>query len=56
MINEKITCTGNSIEDVLQKMLTGKDYELISIYYGDALTEDKAQNLAGYIEGLGGFE
>lgn len=56
LINEKITCTGNSIEDALQKMLTGKDYELISIYYGDTLKEDEAQKYAEYIEGLGDFE
>ncbi|MBQ0067682.1 MAG: DAK2 domain-containing protein [Phascolarctobacterium sp.] len=56
LINEKIICTGGSIKDVLAKMLKDKDYELISIYYGDALDKAAAQNLAQYIETLGDFE
>lgn len=56
LVNEKIVCTGDSIKDVLAKMLKGKDYELITMYYGDRLQEDEAGELAEYIEGLGDFE
>lgn len=56
LVNEKIVCTGNSIEDVLGKMLKDKDYELITMYYGDKLQETEAGKLAEYIEGLGDFE
>jgi len=56
LVNEKIVCTGNSIEDVLAKMLNGKDYELITMFYGDELQKTDADKLAEYIEKLCGFE
>lgn len=56
LINDKIVCTGGSIEDVLAKMLQDKDYELISMYYGQDLTKDEAEELAEKIEDMGDFE
>lgn len=56
LINEKIVCTGKNMQDVLTKMLTDKDFELISIYYGNELKKDEAEKIAAHIETLGDFE
>lgn len=56
LVNDKIVCTGAGIEEVLDKMLKGKDYELVSLYYGDQLDEGQANLLAAHIEELGDFE
>lgn len=50
LLNDKIVCIGNSIQDVLVKLLDGGDYELISIYYGEGLDEAGAQELAEKLE------
>lgn len=46
IINDKIVCTGSSVEDVLEKMLQDGDYELISVFYGSELNKDQAEALA----------
>ena len=43
---------GCSMEEVLQKMLTDGDYELISLYYGTDVTEEQAEKLAAEVEEL----
>ena len=50
LLNDKIVCIGNSIQDVLVKLLDGGDYELISMYYGEGLDEAGAQELAEKLE------
>ena len=52
LINDKIVCTGGSIEKVLEKMLEGGDYELISMYYGSDMNTAAATELADYISSL----
>lgn len=49
IINDKIVCTGSSIEDVLKNMLQDGDYELISIFYGSELVQEQAEELADKI-------
>lgn len=50
LLNDKIVCLGDSIKDVLAKLLEGGDYELISMYYGEGLDEEGAQELAEELE------
>ena len=52
ILNDKIVCNGSSMEEVLQKMLTDGDYELISLYYGTDVTEEQAEKLAAEVEEL----
>lgn len=52
ILNDKIVCNGSSMEEVLQKMLTDGDYELISLYYGADVTEEQAEKLAAEVEEL----
>ena len=52
ILNDKIVCTGASIEAVLEQMLGGGDYELISMYYGADLSEADAKMLADKLEEL----
>lgn len=46
IMNDKIVCTGASMELVLEQILADADYELISMYYGSDLGEDEAEALA----------
>ena len=46
IINDKIVCTGTSIAATLEKMLSGSEYELLSLYYGADLDEESAGALA----------
>lgn len=46
LLNDKIVCTGSNIQEVLQKLLDGGDYELISLYYGDELNQESAEAIA----------
>lgn len=46
ILNDKIICKGSSIDAVLEQMLAGGDYELISLYYGADLDEEAAEALA----------
>lgn len=46
ILNDKIVCTGKSIEAVLKDMLAEGDYELISLYYGSDVTKEQAEKLA----------
>ena len=50
ILNDKIVCTGKSIEKVLEQMLSGGDYELLSLYYGADLDEAAAGTLAAKLE------
>ena len=50
LLNDKIVCTGVSIQEVLKKLVEGGDYELISLYYGDNLDEAGASELAEQLE------
>lgn len=52
ILNDKIVCNGSSMEEVLQKMLTDGDYELISLYYGTDVTEEQAEKLAAEVKEL----
>ena len=52
LINDRIVCTGSSIESVLKQMLAEGDYELISMYYGSDMTEAEADKLVDYISSL----
>lgn len=52
ILNDKIVCTGNNIAEVLEKMLADGDYEAISMYYGDGLSEDEANELAEGLENI----
>jgi len=52
ILNDKIVCTGNSIEKVLQQMLSDGSYELISLYYGADVTEEQAGELADSLQDL----
>ena len=52
ILNDKIVCTGKSIEEVLEKMLSDGDYELLSLYYGADLDEDTAGALAEKLEAI----
>ncbi len=52
ILNDKIVCTGNSIEKVLQQMLSDGGYELISLYYGADVTEEQARDLADSLQDL----
>jgi len=56
LINDKIVCTGNGLQDILSKMLKNKDFELVTMYYGNEMTKDEAGKLMKFIEGLGDFE
>ena len=46
ILNDKIVCTGKSIEAVLKDMLAEGDYELISLYYGADVSKEQAEKLA----------
>ena len=50
ILNDKIVCTGKNIEGVLEQMLSGGDYELLSLYYGADLDEEAAGALAEKLE------
>lgn len=52
ILNDKIVCTGGSIEKVLQQMLSDGSYELISLYYGADVTEEQAEELTGSLQDL----
>ena len=52
ILNDKLVCTGASIEAVLEKMLSDGDYELISMYYGADLSEADAEQLADKLKEL----
>lgn len=52
ILNDKIVCNGSSMEEVLQKMLTDGDYELIILYYGTDVTEEQAEKLAAEVKEL----
>lgn len=46
ILNDNIVCTGDSIEEVLHKMLADGSYELVSLYYGADITKEQADKLA----------
>lgn len=50
LINDKIFCTGLSVKQVLDKMLSEGDYELISIYYGEDITKEEAEEIVEHLE------
>ncbi len=52
LLNDKIVCTGSSLQDVLNKLLADGDYELISMYYGSDMAEKEAMELADYVRTL----
>ncbi len=52
ILNDKIVCTGTSLAAVLEEMLQGGDYELISIFYGGGLTQADADALADRVSAL----
>ena len=52
ILNDKIVCTGASIAETLEKMLSGGDYELLSLYYGADLDEEAAGELAEKLEAM----
>lgn len=54
IVNDKIVCSGTGIRTVLRTMLVDSDYELISMYYGSELAEDKAHELKDYLETVNG--
>ncbi len=56
LLNDKIICTGTSIEEVLRQLLQDADYELVSMYYGEELSAEYAEALAGEIREIGGWE
>lgn len=49
ILNDKIVCTGSSIDNVLEKMLQNGDYELISLFYGSDISKEQAEALANKI-------
>ncbi|MBQ8417081.1 MAG: DAK2 domain-containing protein [Phascolarctobacterium sp.] len=50
LLNDKIFCTGLSIKQVLDKMLSAGDYELISMYYGEDITKEEAEEIVEHLE------
>lgn len=52
ILNDKIVCTGSSIDAVLEKMLAEGDYELVSLYYGADVTKEDAEILTDKLCGL----
>lgn len=54
ILNDKIVCKGQSIEEVLKQMLADGDYELLSLYYGSELSEEQAQGIAEYLQEVNG--
>ena len=49
LINDKIFCTGLSVKAVLDKMLEDGDYELITLYYGEDITKDEAEEIVEHL-------
>ncbi len=49
LINDKIFCTGLSVKAVLDKMLSEGDYELISLYYGEDITKEEAEEIVEHL-------
>ena len=52
ILNDKIVCTGTSIESVLEQMLSDGEYELLSLYYGADVDEEAAAELAEKVEAM----
>lgn len=52
ILNDKIVAVGVSLQEVLNKVLEGGDYELISLYYGEGLDADGAQAIAEELQEL----
>lgn len=50
ILNDKIVCKGQMIEEVLEQMLAEGDYELLSLYYGSDLSKEQAENIVCYLE------
>lgn len=46
ILNDKIVVSGSSVEAVLNTLLADGDYELVSLYYGAAISEEQAEKLA----------
>jgi DAK2 domain fusion protein YloV len=49
LINDKIYCTGLSVKAVLDKMLEDSDYELITLYYGEDITKEEADEIVEHL-------
>ncbi len=49
LINDKICCTGLSVKAVLDEMLSEGDYELISLYYGEDITKEEAEEIVEHL-------
>jgi len=52
LLNGKLTCSGQSIEDVLTDILkeaSTEEYELITLYYGEDLNAMQANQLADIV-------
>jgi dihydroxyacetone kinase-like predicted kinase len=49
LINDKIYCTGLSVKAVLDKMLEDSDYELITLYYGEDITKEEAEEIVEHL-------
>lgn len=56
ILNDKIICTGTSIEEVLGELLANADYELVSMYYGEELSAEYAEALADELREMGDWE
>lgn len=52
LLNDKIVCTGASLQEVVSRLLADGDYELISMYYGSDMDEQAAEALAAYVQTL----
>ncbi len=52
ILNDKIVCTGKSMEAVLKQMLADGDYELVSLYYGADVSKEQAEKLAASLSEL----
>jgi len=52
LVNDKLTVVGNTVETVVDELITGQlreEHELMTIYYGEDITEEQARQL---VEGL----
>ncbi len=52
ILNDKIVCTGASIDAVLEQMLADGEYELISMFYGSDLSAEDAEKLADKVSAM----
>lgn len=50
LVNDRIVCTGSSMETVLEQLLADGDYELVSMYYGADVAAQQAQALADKLQ------